>query len=254
MFCLSLDGFEESLVDEMVHRESLNTLALDGYRLLWRDNDRVHIEQTKHHLRILMDDPAVGARNEYLRVDFASRRVSAHRPWPGSKSIYFRSKNGLLITTHLRLAAGYGATHGPAPRLMNAGETITFQREGHRHASRPHRNIEAWTSQDDMVLEPTTKLAGVRRAMAAGDWEQAIKLASKLRSLGRHQKAIDRAKDFLNNPTTYEQLGYDRTQVIDAAIAALKDKFSKSWEAVQEGKIDPGAFGRAGDKKSDRKA
>jgi hypothetical protein len=132
MFCLSLNGFEESLVDEMVHRESLNTLALDGYHLLWRDDDSVHIERTKHYLRILMDDPAVGERKEYLRVNFASRRVSAHRPWPGSKSIYFRSNSGLLITTHLRLAASYGAAHGPAPRLMNAGETITFQREGHR--------------------------------------------------------------------------------------------------------------------------
>ncbi len=92
-----------------------------------------------------------------------------------------------------------------------------------------------------MALDPKTKLAGVRQAMAAGDWEQAIKLASKLRSLGKHQKEIDRAKDLLNHPTMYEQLGYDREEVIAAAVAALKDKFSKSWEAAREGKVDAGA-------------
>jgi hypothetical protein len=89
-----------------------------------------------------------------------------------------------------------------------------------------------------MALDPTTKLARVREAMAAGDWEVAISLASKLRSLGKYQKDIDRAKDFLNHPAMYEQLGYNRTEVIEAAIAALKSKFSKSWAAIQQGKIE----------------
>jgi hypothetical protein len=87
-----------------------------------------------------------------------------------------------------------------------------------------------------MALDPTTKLAGVREAMAAGDWERAIILAAKLRSLGRYQKPIDRAQDFINNPRIYEQMGYERRQVIDEAISALKQKFSKSWESVQAGK------------------
>lgn len=84
-----------------------------------------------------------------------------------------------------------------------------------------------------MALDPTTKLAGVRTAMAEGDWETAIKLASKLRALGKYQAQIDRARNFLNNPKIYEQMGYKKQDVIDAAVTALKQKFSKSWEEVQ---------------------
>ena len=83
-----------------------------------------------------------------------------------------------------------------------------------------------------MSLDPTTKLAKVREAMADDDWELAIRLAAKLRSLGKYQKAIDRASDFLNHPTVYEQMGYDREKTIEEAVAALKEKFSRSWEAV----------------------
>lgn len=90
-----------------------------------------------------------------------------------------------------------------------------------------------------MSLDPTTKLAKVREAMAVGDWEQAIKLASNLRSLGKYQQAIDRAMDFLNNPNFYRQLGFDREEVMAAGIAALKQKFSKSWEAVRPRKSQP---------------
>jgi hypothetical protein len=87
-----------------------------------------------------------------------------------------------------------------------------------------------------MALDPTTKLAGVREAMAAGDWERAITLVSKLRSLGKYQRQIDRAQDFINNPRMYEQMGYNRQHVIDEAIAAIKQKFSKSWEEVRDKK------------------
>jgi hypothetical protein len=74
--------------------------------------------------------------------------------------------------------------------------------------------------------------------MAAGDWERAIELAARLRALGKHQKPIDRANEFLNFPAMYEQLGYKRAQVIEAAIDALKEKFSKSWAAIQDGKVE----------------
>jgi hypothetical protein len=85
-----------------------------------------------------------------------------------------------------------------------------------------------------MPLNPTTKLAAVRDAMAAGDWESAIRLTARLRSLGKFQKEIDRANEFLNNPKFFEQLGYEHAKVMDAAIAALKEKYSKSWEKIQE--------------------
>lgn len=83
-----------------------------------------------------------------------------------------------------------------------------------------------------MPLDPDTKLAQVRIAMAEDDWERAIILAAKLRSLGKYQKPIDRAADFLNHPALYEQMGYDRNKTIEEAVAALKEKFSRSWKAV----------------------
>lgn len=85
-----------------------------------------------------------------------------------------------------------------------------------------------------MGLDPSTKLAKVREAMAADDWELAIKLASKLGSLGKYQAPIDRAKDFLNNPRMYRQLGFDQAEVMAAGKAALKKKFSNSWKAVKK--------------------
>ena len=90
-----------------------------------------------------------------------------------------------------------------------------------------------------MTLDPTTKLAKVRDAMAADQWEDAIRLASKLRSLGKYQTAIDRAKDYLNNPEFYRQLGFKREDVMAAWVAALKEKFSKSWAAVKNKKPKP---------------
>jgi hypothetical protein len=140
MFLLSIDRPDyHALFDDTIRRENLNALSVDGYRLLWRDNDSIRIERTKHQLCIQMSDRAGQAHKECLRLDFVSRLVSAQRPWPGSRSIYFRSENGLLITTHLRLAVGYGAGHERAPRLMNAGDTITFERGGRRHKSMSRR-------------------------------------------------------------------------------------------------------------------
>ncbi len=85
-----------------------------------------------------------------------------------------------------------------------------------------------------MPFDPNTKLAKVREAMINKDWELAIRLAAKLRSLGKHGKAIRRAKDALNNPVLYTELGYDVIAVKSDGIAALKDRFSRSWEAVKD--------------------
>ena len=83
-----------------------------------------------------------------------------------------------------------------------------------------------------MALDPSTKLARVREAMSDGDWPLAIKLAAKFQSLGDQEEAIRRAKDALNNPEMYTQLGHDLEAVLQAGIAALKTRFSRSWEAA----------------------
>lgn len=70
--------------------------------------------------------------------------------------------------------------------------------------------------------------------MAKADWDLAIRLAAKLRTLGEHAKAIRRAKDAINNPELYVQLGYDLDAVRKEGIAAIQDRFSRSWDAVKD--------------------
>jgi len=85
-----------------------------------------------------------------------------------------------------------------------------------------------------MKLNPNTKLAQVRMAMAEKDWDRAIKLAARFQSLGRHASAIRRARDAMNNPQLYEQLGRNVKLIRQEAIVALKERFSKSWKEVKE--------------------
>ena len=69
--------------------------------------------------------------------------------------------------------------------------------------------------------------------MSRADWSHAIRLASKFPNLGKHKEAIRRANESLNNPDLYAEMGYDLTAVKQAGIEALKDRFSRSWEAVE---------------------
>jgi len=85
-----------------------------------------------------------------------------------------------------------------------------------------------------MELNRNTKLELVRKAMAKKDWDLAIKLAARFPSLGSHGSVIRRAKDAMNNPKLYEQLGRDLKLIKKEAIAALKERFSKSWDEVKK--------------------
>lgn len=91
-----------------------------------------------------------------------------------------------------------------------------------------------------MPFDPTTKLAKVRVAMADGHWDLAIKMAAKFPSLGEYEKAIRRGRDALNNPELYRQLGFDLTVIRNEAIAALKEKYSRSWREVKKARIRKG--------------
>lgn len=85
-------------------------------------------------------------------------------------------------------------------------------------------------------LDPTSKLAAVRTAMVNDDWETAIKLAARFPMLGAQASAIQRARDALNNPGLYLELGHDLDRLHKEAVAALKERFSKSWAVAQKNK------------------
>jgi hypothetical protein len=83
-----------------------------------------------------------------------------------------------------------------------------------------------------------TKLAQIRGAMAANDWDLALRLAARFQRLGDQAVAIRRAADILLRPNFYRQLGYDPEQVRAEGIAALKERFSKSWKQAKMPKAD----------------
>ena len=95
-----------------------------------------------------------------------------------------------------------------------------------------------------MALDPNTKLAQIRDAMASGDWDSAVCAAAKFKDLGEFGEAIRRGKDAINNPELYKQLGFDLEEVRKEAINALKSKYSNSWKAIEAGKL-PAAVDRA---------
>jgi hypothetical protein len=83
-------------------------------------------------------------------------------------------------------------------------------------------------------MREDTKLAKIRSAMRDGEWDVALRLASRFQRLGEHAEAIRRAADAVVNPQFYRQLGYDLEDVKSKGIAALKVRFSKSWEEAQQ--------------------
>jgi hypothetical protein len=83
-----------------------------------------------------------------------------------------------------------------------------------------------------MSFTKNSKLARIRQAMAAGDWDRAIRLAARFPILGEQTLAIRRANDALNNSRLYLQLRHDVTKIRQEGIAALKTRFSKSWQSV----------------------
>lgn len=81
-------------------------------------------------------------------------------------------------------------------------------------------------------MRSDTKLAAIREAMIAGDWDTALRRTARFQRLGKHGPAIRRAADSLTNPNFYEELGYDLAQLKEEGIAALKQRYSGSWATV----------------------
>lgn len=69
------------------------------------------------------------------------------------------------------------------------------------------------------------KIDTLRAMMKANDWESAIKFAAKFPRLGESKTAITRAKDCLNNPKFYIQMGFDVNQAIKAGKSALISRY-----------------------------
>jgi hypothetical protein len=78
-----------------------------------------------------------------------------------------------------------------------------------------------------------TKLADLRLAMQDGDWSKALRLAARFQRLGKQSEPIRRAANAIANPKFYLQLGYDLSEIQAKGIAALKERYNKSWDSVR---------------------
>ena len=87
------------------------------------------------------------------------------------------------------------------------------------------RKIEEMLPKQGTV-SPDTKLAKVRGAMAANDWDGAIKLAARVTLFGKQAEAIQRGKEAIANPDFSRQLGRDPEKLRLEAIAALKERIA----------------------------
>lgn len=73
----------------------------------------------------------------------------------------------------------------------------------------------------------TTKHDDLLEMMGRGDWRAALKLAAGFPVLGEHRVAIGRGWEALVRPELYRQMGKDPEELVQAGIAALKDRYQK---------------------------
>jgi hypothetical protein len=72
-----------------------------------------------------------------------------------------------------------------------------------------------------------SKLNQLAKLMKTGNWNDALKMAAKFHDLGDHAKAITQGANALRNPDFYRQIHKDPAALIEAGIAALKERYCK---------------------------
>ncbi len=61
--------------------------------------------------------------------------------------------------------------------------------------------------------------------MRSGNWQAALSLAAKFPRLGVHAAVIRRAHEATHRPAFYRQLGMDPEKLVQAGVAALKERY-----------------------------
>ena len=70
------------------------------------------------------------------------------------------------------------------------------------------------------------KIDLLRAAMDSGQWEKALSIAAKFPRLGKHEFAIRCGNEAAQRPDFQRQLGKDPKSLVDAGIAALKERYN----------------------------
>jgi hypothetical protein len=114
----------------------------------------------------------------------------------------------------------------------------TFPNSGRRVYGASGKGLWQWikfhlSRTQGLQVRNDTKLADLRLAMQDGDWNRALRLAARFQRLGEQSQPIRRAADAIANPKFYLQLGYDLSEIRAKGIAALKERYNKSWDSVR---------------------
>lgn len=86
-----------------------------------------------------------------------------------------------------------------------------------------------------------TKLATLKNAAAAQDWQGALRIAAKFADLGEHKAAIVRGHEAHSNARFAAQLGRDPAADIEAGIQALCARYSLNRDGTES--TAPKAYG-----------
>lgn len=77
------------------------------------------------------------------------------------------------------------------------------------------------------MSQPRTKLSIVRERMAAGQWQEAVRLAARFPQLGLERNAILDAHAAYTNPRFMVQLGKDLEALKESGRQALVQRFGE---------------------------
>ena len=100
-----------------------------------------------------------------------------------------------------------------------------MNRPGHpKHTGKP-RPKPLEMPKGKVPGEPPSSLEVVREAMAAGDWHRALRVASRMSSLGAEKDAIRRAWEALQRPDFQRSIGRDPDVAVEEGKAALRRRF-----------------------------
>jgi hypothetical protein len=70
-----------------------------------------------------------------------------------------------------------------------------------------------------------TKLSKLEKAFRAGNYREALRIASKFHELGEQKEAITRAWAAIQSPDFYSELGYDPAHLEKIGIDAISARY-----------------------------
>ncbi|MDW9439251.1 MULTISPECIES: asparagine synthase-related protein [Sinorhizobium] len=98
----------------------------NGFRLFWKGDEALIIEQTRSFLSVSLKDEQTATVAEIFFWEFGHDEIRLFRPWPGAITIYVGTARSLFISTHLRFAAPAGLSLTPMPYSLDPGRKISI--------------------------------------------------------------------------------------------------------------------------------